>query len=343
MHGHPALLLADVEQYPVDPLLGARAGIEVVAEQLVDIIQAVVHHDLTPAEMRVPEGRGDVDDRLRLEIRGQLVLVNDPLQQRESEGEEPRVVRRNHQGFGALVGKARVEGEGGERLGLEPFEGGLAHRLERLAEAFTVSRLVGGAGIADDHAVGVATAHVGLGVVGADAVAGAADGGLDHPAAARHLVGDLMDAPGRVAHREGHELGGGTGHRHARCRGEQLCRGRGQGEIQQRTRGCGHGGYGSDRRLSQGSNQNGRDGGAASGVLEGVEGAAEDAAANRRRYSCRWARKILVDSVGRYLPPEHSRGGPADEQGCDGKTYDNTSDNRNDWCARRGGSCRSCR
>jgi hypothetical protein len=145
--------------------------------------------------MGVPEGRGDVDDRLGSEIRRHLIRWQDALQQREAKGEKAGVVRRDHQGVGALAGDPGVEGKHGQRLGLEPSKvSPRAVRLEGARRSAPVGRLVGGADIADDHAVGVAAAHVGLGVVGADAVAGAADGGLDHPAAARHLVGDLMPA-----------------------------------------------------------------------------------------------------------------------------------------------------
>jgi hypothetical protein len=43
----------------------------------------------------------------------------------------------------------------------------------------------------------------------------------------------MSSVTGRIAHREGHELGGGICHRDARRRSEQLRRGRRQGEIKQ--------------------------------------------------------------------------------------------------------------
>ena len=79
MHGDPVLGFAEVEQHTVNPLLGARARVEVVAEQLVLTFEPVVHDDLFAVEMAVTEGRGDVDHGLGREALGHFVEGHDAL------------------------------------------------------------------------------------------------------------------------------------------------------------------------------------------------------------------------------------------------------------------------
>ena len=72
MAGGPALLLANVEQYRVNTLLGRRARIQVIGEYLVAVIQTVVNNDLLAVEVGVTERRCNIDDRTRLVALGLL-------------------------------------------------------------------------------------------------------------------------------------------------------------------------------------------------------------------------------------------------------------------------------
>ncbi|OQB92612.1 MAG: hypothetical protein BWX86_01816 [Verrucomicrobia bacterium ADurb.Bin122] len=242
VHGDPALGLADVEQHAVDALLRARAGVEVVAEKLVEALAAVMHDDLLAAEVGVAERRRHVDHRLGREAGGDLRGGEHALEQSEPEGEEAGVVGRDHDGVGALPRHAGHEGEHRQRLRAQPREGGLTQLGEIAAEALPVRGLVGGQRVADDHAVGIAAAHVGLGVVGGDAVAGAADDRLDHAALAGGLIGDLVPAFTGVAHGERHEIVEGIRHGEARAGAQELGGLGGQGKRQ------GAGGPGGDGR-----------------------------------------------------------------------------------------------
>ncbi len=120
----PALVLADVDEDAVDALLGARPRIEVVAEELVQVGlgAAVVDDDLAAVEMRVAEGRRDVDDRPRDEVLAQVVGVEDPLKQREAEGEEAGVGGSDDGGGDAGLGLAGDEREDDEVLLGQPLE-----------------------------------------------------------------------------------------------------------------------------------------------------------------------------------------------------------------------------
>lgn len=123
--------------------------------------------DLLAVEVCVPERRGDIDDGSWVEILGGLVFGEDALEHGEAEREESGVVGCDGEGGCAFFADARGEGEHGEGLGGEPFEGCLAGVVEGFAEAFEVGWFVGWFVVADDHAVGVASAHVWFGVVGA--------------------------------------------------------------------------------------------------------------------------------------------------------------------------------
>ena len=228
--GHdPALVLTDVDEHPVHALLGARPRVEVVAEQLVEVVllAAVVDHHLLPVEVGVPEGWGDVEHRTRDERVGQVVDVDDPLQQRQPEGEEAGVGGGDdHRGHPGVV-LAGDEREHGQLLLGKPFQGGVAQRGELGAEPVPVPGLVRGQLVADDEGVRVASAHVGLDVVGAHAIAHGDRHRLHDASLARHVVGHLRDP---VHHGHVRQLVDRAGHGHLRGPGQdRLCVG-GEGD-----------------------------------------------------------------------------------------------------------------
>ena len=51
----PTFLFATCDQHAVDAFLGTRPRIEVVTKQFMQRIGAVMHHDLFPIEVRMPE------------------------------------------------------------------------------------------------------------------------------------------------------------------------------------------------------------------------------------------------------------------------------------------------
>src|SRR5690606_2082044 len=55
--GDPALLFAEVDEHSVHAFFGGGTGIEVVAEQFVHAVGAIVDNDLFALEVGVPEGR----------------------------------------------------------------------------------------------------------------------------------------------------------------------------------------------------------------------------------------------------------------------------------------------
>ena len=99
VHGDPFLALADVQQDAINPFLGAGAGIEVVAEQLVPFFGPVVHDDLLAAKIGVAERRRDVNHCARREVFGNFIAAEYALQQGQTQGEEAGIVRRDHQGM----------------------------------------------------------------------------------------------------------------------------------------------------------------------------------------------------------------------------------------------------
>ncbi len=116
MHGDPLLDLADIQQHAIDALLGARAGIEVVAEQLVHSVESVMHDHLFSGKVRVAKSRGDINDRTRGKVRRNLVAAQNTLEQSQTQGKETAVGRRDDQCMGALLVSAGVEWEDGQRL-----------------------------------------------------------------------------------------------------------------------------------------------------------------------------------------------------------------------------------
>ena len=170
----PALLLAYVEQHAVDALLRGGAGVEVVGEDLVQVRQAVVDDDLLAAEVRVPEGRRDVDHRAGLEV-VHRADVHKGLELGHGEAEEGRVARADQHGLVAVVVAAGLEGHEYELLLRQPAERLYPELVELVAVDVLKAGLVGGLVVGDAHTVGVAAAHVVLGVVDGGAVLAADD------------------------------------------------------------------------------------------------------------------------------------------------------------------------
>ena len=113
------------------------------------------------------------------------------LQVGERGGEEGRVLGGDQQRVVAEFGAAGHERQGNQLLRAEPGQDVAAHGRERGVEAVHEARFLRRALVGHHHAVGVAAAHVGLGVVHRHAVAAAGNDGLDHPAAAGHVVRHL--------------------------------------------------------------------------------------------------------------------------------------------------------
>jgi len=82
--------------------------------------------------------------------------------------------------------------------------------------------LIGGQVIADHHAVGIATAHVGLEIIGSHTVAHAGDVGFDDAAFAGDFIGNLERIAFRAAASEIDQLLGGAGDRDALTIGQDF-------------------------------------------------------------------------------------------------------------------------
>ncbi len=189
--GEPTLAFADVEQHPVDALLGARPRIEVEREHLVAVALAVMHHHLPAIAMGMAEGGGEEHLRPGGEAERQVLGRDHALEVGHAGGEEGRIPGGDEQ---AAIAQARVAGperQDHQRLGRQPGHHLPAQVGERHREAVGESRLFGRQVVGDHHAVGIAAPHVGIAVVDGHAVAGAHDVGFDHPAPVRHFEGDL--------------------------------------------------------------------------------------------------------------------------------------------------------
>ena len=214
-----ALLLADVEQDGEDALLGARARVQVVGEDLVKRLRAVVDHHLLVAEVRLAERRRHVDDRARGVV-AELVEGDPAGEVADRQREESGVDRDDRERGRPELERARLERHDHELLRAEPVEGLLPHGREGLAELLRVPVLVRGEVVGDVHALRVAAAHVVLWVVHRDAVAAADDGGFDDGRAVR-LVLDAEDGAAFGAEGELVELLARLGHHQARTRVER--------------------------------------------------------------------------------------------------------------------------
>src|SRR5205807_5788783 len=76
---YPTFAFAQPQQHPVNTFLGARTGIEIVGEQFVQAIAPVMHHDLLPIEMGMPEDGRYVDNRPGYKSRRNAVEWNNAL------------------------------------------------------------------------------------------------------------------------------------------------------------------------------------------------------------------------------------------------------------------------
>ena len=218
VRGDPALALADGEQHAVHALLGARAGIQVEGVDLVHVGHAVVHHHLAAGAVGVAKRRRQEDDGARRETVFDVDAGQHALQVGERGGEECRVLGGDQQRVVTELAVAGDERQGDQLLLAEPGEDVTAHGCERGVEAVHETRLFGRALVRHHHAVGVAAAHVGLGVVHRHAVAAAGNPRLDHPAAARHVVRHLELRVAVFAERELDELIAAARHQHlGRC------------------------------------------------------------------------------------------------------------------------------
>ena len=187
----PILLLADVEQYGIHALLSGRAGIEVIGEHFVAVIQTVVHDDLFTLEVGMAERGRNVDDRTRL-IALALLSVDKALQMRQCEREE-RALHRADQHRAITVNiAARVERHQDQFLCFEP-----RHRLAaqvgkgiavHVGKALLVGRLI----IRDAHRVRIAAAHVILGKVNRRTILAADDICFLVRALTRHIKDDVV-------------------------------------------------------------------------------------------------------------------------------------------------------
>ena len=141
------------------------------------ILVAAVDDDLLAAEVRVPErGRG-VDHRAGLEVLHRA-QVDKGLELRHRKAEEGRVARADQQAVVAVVVAAGLEGHQDELLAGEPAEGVAPQLVKFVAVDVLEARLVCRLVVCDAHAVGVAAAHVVLGVIHGRAVLAADDLGL---------------------------------------------------------------------------------------------------------------------------------------------------------------------
>ncbi len=141
--------------------------------------------------------------------------MQNALEESEAVGEKACVVGCDDKGVRTLANEAGMECEHRQRLPLQPVERGLANIGKLTAKALMIGGLVGRHVITNHHAIGVAAPHVGLQIVGGNAVAHAADASLDNAPLAGHLIGHFMPAVNGVAHGKLDQLGlaGGKGNR----------------------------------------------------------------------------------------------------------------------------------
>ena len=159
MAGGPALLLANVEQYGVNTLLGRRARIQVVGEYLVAVIQTVVNNNLLAVEVGVTERRCNIDDRTRLVALG-LLCAYKALQMCQRKCEECALLRAYEHGAVAVLVAAGIKRHEDQLLRLEPVHGLAAQLVELVAVHIREALLVGRLVVCDAHAVRLAAAHV---------------------------------------------------------------------------------------------------------------------------------------------------------------------------------------
>ncbi len=156
----PAFALALVEQHRVDALLRARPGIEVIRKDLLVRLAPIVHHNLPPSEMRMPERRrNEKHSTGDLEVRRHLAARNHALQIRKGRREKRSLPRHNQQTAVPQRVGTRVERHRHNLLRLQPRQRLQPHGRELLAKAIVIRRLVRRQRIANDHSVWIAPAH----------------------------------------------------------------------------------------------------------------------------------------------------------------------------------------
>ena len=120
----PALVLADVEKHRVNALFCRGTWIEVIGEDFVKVFAAVVHHDLLAVKVRVPEGRGNVDDGARGVVFGDILNRDEALHVGKRQGKERCIRRANEQAVISVCRVARLKWKHNDPLLGEPI-----HRL----------------------------------------------------------------------------------------------------------------------------------------------------------------------------------------------------------------------
>ena len=160
MAADPALVFADVQKHRVNALFCRGSRIEIVREDLVQVLAAVVHHDLLAVKVRVPEGRGDVDDGARGVVFGDILNGDKALHVGKRQGKERCIRRANEQAVISVCRVACLKRKHNDPLLGEPIHCLLTDLREGIAEALLKTRFVGRELVADDHRVGVAPAHI---------------------------------------------------------------------------------------------------------------------------------------------------------------------------------------
>ena len=117
-------MFADVQKHRVNALFCRGARIEIVREDLVQALAAIVDNDLLAVKMRVPEGRGDVDDRARGVVFGDILNGDKALHVGKRQGKERCIRRANEQAVISVCRVARLKGQHDHALIGQPI-----HRL----------------------------------------------------------------------------------------------------------------------------------------------------------------------------------------------------------------------
>ena len=155
------------------------------------VIQAVVYDNLTAIEVGMTERGRYVNDRAGLEALG-LLSRDKALQVCHCVCKECCVARANQHRTITVCVAARIEGHHDQFLSLEPIQGICLALCKVITVNILKARLVGRLVITDAHAVGIATAHVILGVVDDYAVLCAYYGRFTHLTAACYVIYDIV-------------------------------------------------------------------------------------------------------------------------------------------------------
>ena len=190
---HPALLFADIQQHAVNTLLGGGAGIEVIREHLMAVLQTIVHAHLSAVEVGMAEGGSDIDNGAGLKV-VDVLATDKGLELRQSKGKEGRIAGTHQQSLIAILLAARHKGHQDQLLTGQPLIGLDLQLLEVVAVHILKAGLIRGEIIANAHTVRIATAHIVLGEVDGSTVLAAGDHCLLHqltidPVADIHLIG----------------------------------------------------------------------------------------------------------------------------------------------------------